>query len=212
MNSILSFFIKQAHWIIILNSFWGFYNDYTAHEEAVEREKGKIDVIKNKIKRKERDLELLESFKRDLENSKRKVESVASQIEKVQRQLPNSISDPEILDVFHSEAKLVNIKRIGLNPKDEKNHGFYYSKRYGFQGTGTFLQFLVFFERLSNRERILNISRLEVKNSEGKQKGRFQLVDMNAELEAYRYNKDYREDSGIRAIESKFKGGKGRKR
>ena len=71
---------------------------------------------------------------------------------------------------------------------------------------------LIFFERLSNRERIFNISKLSVQNSSDKQKGRFQLVNMDAKLEAYMYNKDYQEDTGIGEIESKFKNGKVRKK
>ena len=204
MGSMLSFLMKQLHWFIILKSAWGFYMEYGAHQELMLEKEQKIPVIEAKIRKQKREVDLIESFKRDLENSKRKVESVASQIEKVQKQLPNSISDPEILEVFSSEAKLINLKNVALNPKAEQDRGFYFSKTYGFKGVGTYLQFLIFFERLAKRERILNIAELVVTNSSGKQKGRFQTVDLAADLEAYKYNKDYKERSGIKDIESKF--------
>ena len=78
MGSLLSFIFTKLHWIIILYSGWIFYNDYNSHQDQVQQLEDKIPVLEAKIKKKKREVELIESFKRDLENSKRKVESVAS--------------------------------------------------------------------------------------------------------------------------------------
>ena len=64
---------------------------------------------------------------------------------------------------------------------------------------------LIFFEKIGASERLLNIKSVEIRRSEEKQRGRFQLINANVTIEAYRYNKDHKEDRGIDKIESSFK-------
>jgi hypothetical protein len=80
------------------------------------------------------------------------------------------------------------------------------------------LQFLIYFERIANSERLINVQAVKFSTLQEKQKGRFQMLNMSAVLEGFRYNSSYREDTGIDKIEEQFKeggetgGGKKRRR
>jgi hypothetical protein len=62
------------------------------------------------------------------------------------------------------------------------------------------------FEKIAENQRILNISDLYFKKLEQPQRSKFQLIDGEFNLEAYRYNSAYKEDRGIEEIEKQFKG------
>jgi Tfp pilus assembly protein PilO len=64
---------------------------------------------------------------------------------------------------------------------------------------------MIYFERISNSERLINIQSLSLTPVSEKQKGRFQMLTLSANFESFRYNSAYREDTGIERIEEQFK-------
>lgn len=196
--------VSNIHWIII---FYVSFNLYMAHEEnmtGIENKKTSIPNIKNQIKKKKRDKKQLKQYFKDIENAKQRIERVAEQVEALQKQLPNNISDTENLELIKGLAEGLNIKNVFLTPGNEENKGFYLIKRYEFNGTGTFLQFLVFFEKVAENDRLLNVTSLKMNKTEKKQRGRFQLVNCKANIIAYKYNPNHKEDRGIKMIEDEF--------
>lgn len=173
------------------------YLSYIAYDEFLVYQEGDVELqkvvdqvkdINSKIKQtKERNRKALE-FEQNLEVSRNKVKEVAAQIENVQKQLPNSTSDSEILETFSNEANMINMKNTTITPLKEEGRDFYFAKQYDVASEGTYLQFLVFFERIGMQDRLFNISSLMLSNSEGKHKGRFQHLKMKAVMEAFRYN------------------------
>jgi Tfp pilus assembly protein PilO len=91
-------------------------------------------------------------------------------------------------------------------PDKEEAKGFYVARKYKFKAKATYLQFLIMFEKIAENQRILNISDLYFKKLEQPQRSKFQLIDGEFNLEAYRYNSAYKEDRGIEEIEKQFKG------
>ncbi len=166
----------------------------------------RIPSIQIQIKKKQKEKEDLKTYYADIQEAKGRIEKVAQEIEKLQKQLPSNISDTDNLDLISNVASNLNIKIPFLTPGEEEEKGFYLTKKYTFKGRGTFLQFLIFLEKLGASERILNVSSLKLSKVLEKQKGRFQLIDGEVVIEAYRYNNAYKEDRGIDEIEKKFKG------
>ncbi len=161
--------------------------------------------IKTKITLNKKKLKELMVFEANLEDSKKRVKEVASKIELVQRQLPSAISDTEVLDFISTESSNINIQDSILQPKEEELNGFYFAKKYKFEGTGTFLQFVVLFEQIYTTERLFNIDEVTFSQTDELfQKGRFHLINMNTTIESFRYNTDYKESTGIDEIESKY--------
>jgi Tfp pilus assembly protein PilO len=201
MQSIL----KYSHIVYLLYLLYGGWVVYEELQTKFEEVKQTIPVQKNKIKKNKKKLKQLNNYFKDIKEAKERIELVASEISKIQKKLPNSFSDTENLGAIKKIAEDLNIKNIYLTPMAEEDKGFYFTKKYEFKATGTYLQFLIFFEKISENERLLNINQISLSNTGSKQRGRFQLINTTALIEAYRYNNDYKEDTGIRELEEGFK-------
>lgn len=196
--------VKNLQWLIILNAAWGYYGRLEEHNAGVEAVRAQIPPLEDQITKLNKKLEEAKIFLANLEVSKKRVQEVAGQIEQVQKQLPNQLNDTEILDFFTTEAANLNLKP-SLSPGTEELRDFYFAKRYNMKVSGTYLQFMIYFERIGNSERLINIHSLKLSQLSEKQKGRFQMLTMDATLESFRYNPAYKEDTGIEKIESEFK-------
>jgi Tfp pilus assembly protein PilO len=178
-----------------------FYAGYLAYDHQILQEAKLVDVTNqfdaNKIKltRVERDLKEVKTFEENLEQSKKRVQEVVEKIETIQRQLPSEIKDAQVngtLEEFSRKLKIINPTPV---PKEEINHKFYISKDYNFDAEGTYLQFLIFFEKLETlalNGRILNVKYVRLRtNKEADPRSRFQILNMSTTLEAYKYNTDF---------------------
>jgi len=205
--------VLQYVWIGILG-YGGFllYGAWMEHTEVITSIEQRIPAIEGKIRRAKKEKKQIKTYLRDIEEAKQNIEIVAMEVEKLQKKLPETIRDAENLGLIKKLAESLNIKNIFLSPGIEENKGFYFTKRYDLSASGTFLQFLIFFEKIGASERLLNIRALEIKKSEDKQRGRFQLVNAKISVEAYRYNPDHIEERGISKIETDFKNKKPVKR
>lgn len=190
---------KNIHWLIILYYAGGMALQYEEKSLALQQTSQQVEVIEVNIRKAEREKRQLQDFQQDIDEARNRVELVAQEVERIQRQLPSEISDTENLSIIRKAAEDINIKEISLNPGAERSQGFYFIKEYEFSGKGTFLQFLIFFERIGESQRILNINSVNLIRSAVEQRGRFQLIDVKATIEAYRYNQDHREDRGFDA-------------
>ncbi|MBL7665523.1 MAG: type 4a pilus biogenesis protein PilO [Bacteriovoracaceae bacterium] len=196
---------KNFHMVILGIFGFLYFMDYQTHLENLEARGSSLGNIESNIAKNNQRLKKLKEFRENLEISKKRLQEVAEQINLVQKQLPTSLSDTRVMDFFADEAKKINIYDIQLTPKEEELNGFYFSKKFDLEGVGTFLQFLVLFERLYTAERLFNIETVNLKeNTKDKQKGRFFLVSLKTTIESYRYNPEHKEGTGIEEIEQKY--------
>ena len=91
----------------------------------------------------------------------------------------------------------LNIKDPDIVPAQEVPGTFFISKGYNLKAKGTFLQFLIFFERIGTADRIYNIKKLKIVNGETNQRGRFQIINSETVLDAYKFNPDFKIESGV---------------
>ncbi len=206
--------IKNIHYIVLLFTILALHGVYTEHEDLMEGIKSRKPSLEQEIKLIQQKLALAKSFQDDLEQSKQKLLEVTNDIEQIQRQLPGSIEDSEVLDLFGKEADQMNILDLSLKPGKEEKRDFYYAKDYELSAKGTFLQFLIYFERLANNSRLINVTELEMNaaKDDSRSRGRFQIIELSSKMEVFRYDPNYREDSGISQIESKFKSQTGKEK
>ncbi len=206
-DGIISKIVSKLHILIMLGTGFGLYNAHMDFQANIKVKEDEIPVIKNKIKRKQRDLKDVEKYKQNIKEAKDQIQLVAKQIEKIQQQLPSSGSDIEIFEILKSLSKDLNIQGVNVSSSgSEVAKDFYFVKSYQFQGTGTFLQFLIFIEKIKSLNRILNIQTFNFsKSTDIKQRGRFELIRGEILIDAYRYNEGYKEETGIESIEREFK-------
>ena len=181
--------VQNLHFLIIIYITLNRFDGFTTHLQGVESKDAEIATVvkkrKNLAKRKER----MEAFAENLEESKLRLKDVEKEIESVRKLLPGEISDAEVLDFFSGEASLLNIKNITLRPQAEENRGFYIAKQYEIRGTGTYLQFLIYFDRMRKNPRPVDITAVTMTSSPSREnKGRFHLLDFVAKMEVFGQN------------------------
>ena len=189
--------LGNIHWIILIYALWGTYVKYEEHALAIEGVDSQFGGIDQETKQTEKSLKEIQENMGKIAEFKTRVESVAKNIESVQRQLPADINDTQILTYLNQEMSSLGIKDTSIVPSSETTGTYFVSKDYNFKGRGTFLQFLIFFERLGNADRIYNIKSLKLINSADNQKGRFQIVSGESIIQAFRFNPDFKVDLGF---------------
>lgn len=188
---------KNIHFIVLIYYALISYTEWEEHQERVVQLEMEVQGLEGNIRRAEREKRQLAQFQIDIEEARNRIEFVAQEVERTQQQLPSDVSDTENLSIIRQAAEDLNIRDISLSPGGEANNGFYFTKSYNFSGKGTFLQFLMFFERIGESRRLLNINSVSFNRAEDQQRGRFQIIEVVSVVEAYRYNPAHREDRGF---------------
>ena len=202
----MSKIVGKLHIFILLWVAFSVFEKYESHNSKVEEIENRIPIIKSKIKRKRKELKDLNKFLKDVEKAKKMIEKVAQENERIQKKFPIKINDSDNLGMVSSMANRLNILDLKLTPKDEENKGFYFTKTYNLKATGTFLQFLILLEKIGEKkDKLMNVGTLEFKKSNVKNKGRYQLIDVDMNLVVYRYNNEFKEDRGIDKIKKDLK-------
>lgn len=197
--------VKNIHIFIMLYAFFNLYTIYEEQNEMYEQSVAQIPAAEVKIQNYKNKIAEIETFKANLEASKERVQEVVRQIERVQKQLPADVNDTLVQQYFTNTAD--KLRMIDPNPTtgEDRLNGFYFSKDYNFKASGTFLQTLILLEQISKSERILNIKALSMKKTNLNKRSRFQILDIEMQVESYRYNTNYQEKSGVEEIERQFK-------
>ena len=180
--------ISKTHLIIITYSLWSAWILWEEHALEVSQVRNEKPVIALKIKKLKTDRKRVRGYLKDIEKAKEKIKLVEEEVRILQRKLPEKIQDAANLETIKTIGKSVNIKNVFLAPSLEDNRGFYFAKKYDLTATGTYLQFLLLFEKIATAEQLFNVSDIELKRSNVKRRGRYQLVNAKISIEAYRYN------------------------
>lgn len=197
MKEFLNKIIASIHWVVVGLGLWNIWFMYEDHSVEIEEVLSRETQIESEIGEKKKSLEEIKDYVRKADEFKARIEQVAKNIESTQRQLPQETNDDKIISFLKSEMGLLNIKEGSVISNQEQKSTYYISKDFSLKAEGTFLQFLVFFERLKEQDRIYSIKELKIINSNDKQKGRFKMLSFQGVIQAYRYNPDFKVDRGF---------------
>lgn len=189
--------IGNIHWALIAYAAFGVYVGYQEHAERVESLKGSEEAVQTKIRRQKRDLSEIESYQKEIKENQAKIETVVKAVEAAQKRLPTMRPGEDDSGVFEELARDINMRDVQVATMVQENKGFYFVNRYGVKATGTFLQFLLLLEKLTEEDRLFNIPTLSLEMGNVPQRGRFALVGGDIAVESYRYNADHQEDRGV---------------
>ena len=199
--------LRNIHWIIIAGALFNIGMYYKEVDDKTTELVSQQEVQKQVLQKARKTKKDIASFYKDIDEAKGRIERVAKEIEKTQQLLPSEVSDTENISLLRKMAEDVNIKELSIMPEKDDDRGFYIARKYKFKAKATYLQFLIMFEKISENKRILNVAELSFKKLEQPQRSKFQLIDGEFVLEAYRYNAGFKEDRGIDTIEKEFKDG-----
>lgn len=188
---------NNLHLIILFYAAFQIFTVWDENQQRKESFEMQIPGLQGRITQSGRELTELRKYNEDIAEARSRIELVAQEVERTQRQLPAEISDLENLNLLRRTAEGLNIRDVNVMPLQEELRTFYFVKKYQLRAHGTFLQFMIFFEKIAENERLLNINDIKLTRREGGERGRFQVIDAEVVIEAYRYNPEYREDRGI---------------
>jgi len=189
--------ISNLHVFIILYALYGAYVLWDEHSTKLSALVAQLPAIDEEIGKTETKVKEIQDFIKKTDEYKVRVEEVAKSIESVQKQLPADINDSQIITFFQKEIEVLNIRDASINPGKETTSMYWISKDYNLKASGTFLQFLIFFERVGTAARIYNVKNLKLVQSNTSQKGRFQLINVEGVIQAFRYNPEFKVDRGF---------------
>ncbi len=193
-------------WIfILLYTGYAVYERYELTEQTKIANELELPGIQKQILEKQRKKKRIEEFVKDIEHAKNQIELVAQQVESIQKKLPEEVSNTEVLELLNKISKEIKLQEVYLSRGEEENKGFYFVKKFRVKAKGTYLQLILFFDQLANQEMLLNISNLNLERTGDDQKGRFQLLNLDTVVEAFKYNSGYVEDRGLNKIDEELK-------
>ena len=191
----MNMLIKNLHIFILLYVLYIGFEFQTELDLKLTQAKSTLTAAEVKLEKTNRDLKSVLKFQENLDESKKRITEVVNRIAEMQRQLPSDIKDIEVTGKITSFANDLKMVNPNVTPKAEVNNKFYISKEYNFDSQGTYLQALVFFEKLEKMamsDRILNVKYIKFKQSENSDpRSRFKILDITTTLEAYKYNTAY---------------------
>lgn len=197
MKDLVNKLITNAHILILLYGVYGTYVTFDEHTIQLETIQSEGVAIEEEIALNQRKMKEIQEFSKKTDEYKVRVEEVAKNIESVQKQLPAETNDTQILSFFQNEITSLNIKDANFTPGREEKSTYFISKEYSLKARGTFLQFLIFFERIGTADRIYNIKNLKLTSADESQKGRFQMITGEGVIQAFRFNPDFRVERGF---------------
>jgi Tfp pilus assembly protein PilO len=202
MKELVNKLISNLHFFIIAYGLYGAWLLFDTHTIRIEELNNQFPSVEAEIVSNQKKVKEIQEFVKKTEESKVRVEEVAKNIESAQKQLPAEINDNQILTFFNQEISSLNIKDPQIVPGRENTTTYFISKEYMVKAKGTFLQFLIFLERIGNSTRIYNVKSLKLVNADTNQRGRFQLISAEGTIEAFRFNPDFKVDRGFDKIET----------
>lgn len=197
MKDLVNKIITNAHFLLLAYGLYSAWIVYDEHSIRMGELEAQFPTFQAEIANNQKKVKEIQEFVKKTEESKVRVEEVAKNIESAQKQLPAEINDNQIITFFNAEIAQLNIKDSNIVPGNEVPSTYFISKEYVLKASGTFLQFLVFFERIGSTTRIFNVKNLKLVNNDNNQRGRFHLISGESTIEAFRYNPDFKVDRGF---------------
>jgi len=186
-------FYKFLPFLIFLYGGFNCYTMFTEHEEAYEnltQQLESADAQLAKVKKKVAGIKQNEDKLREYES---KVSEVRKQIDELKTRMPAESDRTAVLQELNNTAQELNLKEVNFNPVPKIEKGMYSINSVSLGGKGTYLQFLILFEKILSNKRFFNIDNFLLTESPADNKGRFIFVNVRADIQTFEYNLDYKE-------------------
>lgn len=197
MKDLVNNIISKIHWVMFGYAVYSGFILWDDHKIKMKELVDQFPSVEAEIVTTEKKVKEIQEFVKKAEESKTRVEEAAKNIEDAQRKLPADINDNQILTFINAEISTLNIKDPNIVPGSEITNNYFISKPYTMKATATYLQLMIFFERIGNADRIYNVKSLKINTSPKDQRGRFQLITAEAVVEAFRFNPAFKVDRGF---------------
>jgi type IV pilus assembly protein PilO len=159
---------------------------------------GEIDRLETQLAAVEAELEKAKKNARELNEWRNKMKQKESQYKSVMRALPEKEEIPSLVAGISQAGKDAGLEFLLFQPKKEVAKGFYAEIPVEMRINGGYHQIAVFFDRVSNLPRIVNLRRIKMAPASQKESSSF--LDLTCQAVTYKF------------VESSAEAKKGRRR
>jgi len=196
--------IKYSYLLLVAFACYQGYERWNEGKEVLAGLEAEKENIINALEVKKKRLKDLDDYFSRVEERQAGIDLILKSIDKFQRLLPNVNDDLKNKQILKEMAKKVNLREVKILSKDPVEKEFYFLSTYELIAQGTYLQFLLFLEEVSNSKRLLNISFVQFQMPKIKQKGRYIVIDGKIIIESFRYNSKNDEGASVQDISKRF--------
>ncbi len=122
--------LSKLHYAIIGFGLWTHYELFNELNLNLIQSSNNITKSEKRLAKKKIEQKDLSRYLKDVDKEKKKMDRVFKEFENIQRKLPENISDTDNMGILKELSEKTNIQDIFIEPKDETNHGSYFSKQY----------------------------------------------------------------------------------
>ena len=175
----ISKIIGKIHFAIIAYFIFGVYEKYIEHSDKIENLKNSQESKEAQVKKRQQDTATRELLESDVGSAKQRIENMAKELDLLKKKLPLRVSPEKDISLFESMINDVNMKNISVTSTGVKKEQSYVMSEYSITAQGTYLQLLIFLEKLAEMDRLLNVQSVILKTPEENVRGRYQVIDIS---------------------------------
>lgn len=188
-------FLQNLHFIVLIYALFKAYSLYDNHQQQLTILELDRSKIKKQVDEKGKKIKEIEKFQVEVGQHKDKIKELQGQVDLLKIKLPSDSQQTEVLQELVTQANELNLRETTFSPKYKKPKGIYITNGLELKGMGTFLQLLIFFEKLGASQRIYNVASVKITNRKEKNRGRLNLVNAESVVETYQFNEEFKEES-----------------
>lgn len=189
-------FFKAIPYVIFLYGGYNCYNLYIEFEEAKEMQQQQLEAIDSQLVKLKKKVAGIKQNEEKLKEYEAKVVEVKKQIDDLKTKMPSESDQTAVLQELTNTAQELLLKEVSFNPVPKTDKGMYLVNSVSLSGKGTYLQFLILFEKIQASKRFFNVDNFQLTELPGDAKGRFIFVNVKADLQTFEYNNNFA-DPGV---------------
>jgi Tfp pilus assembly protein PilO len=135
------------------------YYYFTLDQSEIENRKSSIVELQSQIVQHKAKIEEAKKFELEFEQRKKGYATTVAKLQEMQGALPKQFFLPDLLNDIVGETKRVDldVTSVSPDPKEEKKE-LYSTLGVNLEARGSFLQFLVFLDRLATMKRLVGVA------------------------------------------------------
>jgi type IV pilus assembly protein PilO len=129
--------------------------------------RNRLAVVDRKLAKVEGEIQSAKAVASNLESFKKKQEELKAELKSAMRKLPESTDLPQLLTDITTLGKKAGLEIRSFKRGQKISRGFYSEQQILLQFSGRYHDIGTFFDRLAKLDRIVNITKLEMKLAKG---------------------------------------------
>lgn len=149
--------LNWSHVVVLIGCAGALFYFTLDRSELESKEQSQVS-IQQELNTLERKVNEAREFERQFDDKKKKYTQLVKELQQLQSALPKQFYLPDLLTDLFKEAKQLEIEITTIQPDSkEEEKELYNSLGFSIEARGTFIQMLIFLDRMAHMKRLLNV-------------------------------------------------------